>query len=138
KLALPHLRKIKGNIINISSLVGAIGQHHATTYVATKGAVTAFTRALAIDEAIYGVRVNSVSPSNIYTPLWQQAIEESSDPAQCYADGEAAQLLGRFGIPEEVGRLCLFIAADATFATGVDHLISGGSELDYGKKSRIV
>src|SRR5215207_7542045 len=59
-LALPHLRRTRGNIINMSSLVARIGQHHATTYVATKGAVTAFTKALAIDEAAHGVRVNSV------------------------------------------------------------------------------
>src|SRR5262249_28652599 len=71
KFALPHLRKSKGNIINLSSLVGSMGQLYATSYVATKGAITAFTKALAIDEAKYGVRVNSVSPGNIYTPLWQ-------------------------------------------------------------------
>ena len=57
KLALPHLRRTKGNIINMSSLVGTMGQIHATTYVATKGAITAFTKALAIDEAEHGVRV---------------------------------------------------------------------------------
>ncbi len=74
QLALPHLRRTRGNIINMSSLVARIGQLHATTYVATKGAVTAFTKALAIDEAAHGVRVNSVSPGNVYTPLWQEAI----------------------------------------------------------------
>ncbi|HEU4387165.1 MAG TPA: SDR family oxidoreductase [Blastocatellia bacterium] len=136
KLALPYLRKTRGNIINIASLVGTIGQHHAATYAATKGAVTAFTKALAIDEAVNGVRVNSVSPGNIYTPLWQAAIDAAPDPNQCRADGEAAQLFGRMGTPEEVGRLCLFIAADATFTTGVDHVISGGAELGYGRKSR--
>jgi NAD(P)-dependent dehydrogenase (short-subunit alcohol dehydrogenase family) len=136
KLALPYLRKTKGNIINMASLVGAIGQLHAATYAATKGAVTAFTKALAIDEAVHGVRVNSVSPGNIYTPLWQAAIDAAPDPTQCRADGEAAQLLGRMGTPEEVGRLCLFIAAGATFTTGVDHIISGGAELGYGRKSR--
>jgi NAD(P)-dependent dehydrogenase (short-subunit alcohol dehydrogenase family) len=135
KLALPHLRATKGNIINISSLVAGIGQRHATTYVATKGAVTAFTKALAIDEAPNGVRVNSVSPGNIYTPLWQEAIDAAPDPRQCRADGEAAQVMGRMGTPEEVGRLCLFIAADATFTTGVDHAVSGGAELGYGRKS---
>lgn len=136
KLALPYLRKARGNIINIASLVGTIGQHHAATYAATKGAVTAFTKALAIDEAIHGVRVNSVSPGNIYTPLWQAAIDAAPDPMQCRADGDAAQLFGRMGTPEEVGRLCVFIAADATFTTGVDHIISGGAELGYGRKSR--
>ena len=134
--ALPHLRRTKGNIINISSLVGAMGQLHATTYVATKGAVTAFSKALAIDEAAHGVRVNSVSPGNIMTPLWQEAIDAAPDPARCRSDGEAAQLLGRMGTPEETGRLCLFLASEATFTTGVDHLQSGGAELGYGRKVR--
>jgi NAD(P)-dependent dehydrogenase (short-subunit alcohol dehydrogenase family) len=137
KFALPYLRQTKGNIINIASLVGTMGQLYAPTYVATKGAVIAFTKALAIDEAHYGVRVNSVSPGNIYTPLWQEAIDAAPDPEQCRADGEAAQLLGRMGTGEEVGQLCLFLAAEATFTTGVDHIISGGAELGYGRKSRI-
>ena len=136
KAALPHLRKTKGNIINLSSLVGAMAQLYGSTYVATKGAVTAFTKALAIDEAAHGVRVNSVSPGNIYTPLWQEAIDAAPDPAKCRADGDAAQLMGRMGTPEEVGKLCLFIAAEATFTTGVDHIISGGAELGYGRKTR--
>jgi NAD(P)-dependent dehydrogenase (short-subunit alcohol dehydrogenase family) len=136
KRALPHLRRTKGNIINMSSLVGSMGQLHATTYVATKGAITAFTRALAVDEAAHDVRVNSVSPGNIYTPLWQEAIDQAPDPARCRADGEAAQLLGRMGTIEETGRLCLFIAAEATFTTGVDHIQSGGAELAYGRKTR--
>ena len=136
RLALPHLRRTRGNIINMSSLVAQIGQLHGTTYVATKGAVTAFTKALAIDEAAHGVRVNSVSPGNIYTPLWQEAIDAAPEPGQCRLEGEAAQLMGRMGGPEEVGRLCLFIAAEATFTTGVDHVISGGAELGYGPKSR--
>jgi len=137
KFALPHLRKTGGNIINMSSLVGAMGQLHAVTYVATKGAITAFSKALAIDEAIHGVRVNSVSPGNIYTPLWQEAIDAAPDPAKCRADGDAAQLLGRMGTIEEAGKLCLFLATEATFTTGVDHIISGGAELGYGRKSRM-
>jgi NAD(P)-dependent dehydrogenase (short-subunit alcohol dehydrogenase family) len=134
--ALPHLRKTKGNIINMSSLVGSMGQLHATTYVATKGAITAFTKALAVDEAAHDVRVNSVSPGNVWTPLWQEAVDQAPDPKKCKADGEAAQLLGRMGTIEEAGRLCLFLAAEATFTTGVDHLLSGGAELAYGRKSR--
>lgn len=137
KFALPHLRKTNGNIINMSSLVGQMGQLHAVTYVATKGAITAFTKALAIDEAVHGVRVNSVSPGNIYTPLWQEGIDASADPAATRADGDAAQHLGRMGTIEEAGKLCLFIAAEATFTTGVDHILSGGAELGYGRKSRI-
>lgn len=136
KFALPYLRQTKGNIINLGSLVGTMGQLYATTYVATKGAVIAFSKALAIDEAAHGVRVNSVSPGNIYTPLWQEAIDASPDPQKTRADGEAAQLLGRMGTIEEAGKLCLFLAAEATFTTGVDHLLSGGAELSYGRKTR--
>lgn len=136
KAALPHLRKTKGNIINLSSLVGMMGQLYGATYVATKGAVSAFTKALAIDEAAHGVRVNSISPGNVYTPLWQEAIDAAPDPAQCKKDGEEAQLMGRMGTVEEVAKLCLFIASEATFTTGVDHIISGGAELGYGRKTR--
>lgn len=136
KFALPHLRKVAGNIINMSSLVGSMGQLHATTYVATKGAITALTKALALDEAAHDVRVNCVSPGNIYTPLWQEAIDASADPVATRAAGDAAQLLGRMGTIQEAGRLCLFLAADATFTTGVDHVLSGGAELGYGKKTR--
>ncbi len=136
QFALPHLRRTNGNIVNIASLVGTMGQLHAATYAATKGAIVAFTKALAIDEAP-NVRVNSVSPGNIYTPLWQEAIDAAADPAQCRAEGEAWQVMGRMGSIDEVGRLVLFIAADAPFTTGVDHIISGGAELGYGRKSRI-
>ena len=136
RLSLPHLRRVKGNIINIASLVGSIGQHHATTYAATKGAIIAFTKSLAIDEAPNEVRVNSVSPGNIYTPLWQEAIDAAEDPEQCRSNGEAAQVMGRMGCAEEVGRLCCFLAADATFTTGVDHIISGGAEIGYGQKAQ--
>lgn len=135
--SLPHLRAVKGSIINMSSLVGAMGQLHATTYVATKGAITAFTKALAIDEAVHGVRVNSVSPGNVWTPLWKEAVDASADPVATRAAGDAAQLLGRMGTLEEAGRLCLFLAAEATFTTGVDHILSGGAELGYGRKSRL-
>lgn len=137
KFALPYLRQTKGNIINMSSLVGSMGQIHAVTYVATKGAITAFTKALAIDEAEFGVRVNSVSPGNIYTPLWQEAIDASENPEKTRADGDTSQLLGRMGTIEEAGKLCLFIASEATFTTGIDHILSGGAELGYGRKSRI-
>lgn len=134
RAALPFLRLSRGCIINIASLVATIGQYHATTYVASKGAVLSLTKALAVDEARHGVRVNAVSPGNIDTPLWQQAVDQSPDPRRTRADGEAAQPLGRMGTAEEVGRLCLFLAAGATFTTGVDHIISGGAELGYGRK----
>ncbi|MEI6233694.1 MAG: SDR family oxidoreductase [Planctomycetota bacterium] len=137
KYALPHIRKVRGSIVNISSLTAVIGQLQATTYVATKGAVTAFTKALAIDEAAHGVRVNAISPGNIFTPLWQQGIDQSPDPKKCREDGDAAQLLGHMGTTEEVAKLALFLAADATFTTGVDNYITAGAELAYGRKTQV-
>lgn len=134
KFALPHLRKVKGNIISISSLVGYMGQANATTYAATKGAVTSFTKALAIDESKNGVRVNCVSPGNIWTPLWAAGANAESDPAAAREAGDRVQVMGRKGTIYETGRLCLCIAADLTFTTGVDHIQSGGAEIGYGVK----
>jgi len=134
KYAIPHIRKTKGNIINMSSLVGSMGQLHATTYVATKGAITAFSKALAVDEATNGVRVNSVSPGNIWTPLWADTAKSVEDPQKMISESSTVQWLGRFGTIEESGKLCLYIAAEATFTTGVDFIQSGGAELGYGQK----
>jgi NAD(P)-dependent dehydrogenase (short-subunit alcohol dehydrogenase family) len=134
--ALPHLRKCQGSIINIASLVATIGQHYATTYCATKGAVVSFTKALAVDEAPHGVRVSSVSPGNVDTPLWQEAVAASATPEQTWSDGLAAQPMARMATPVEVARVCLFLAAEATFTTGADHIVSGGAELGYGRKVR--
>ena len=137
KLALPHLRKTNGNIINMSSWVGAHGQSEATTYTATKGAITAFSKGLAIDEAKAGVRVNVISPGNIWTPLWKSWSDGEADPEAAVKSGDTVQPLdgGRKGTIAESGRLALAIAADLTFTTGVDHIQSGGAELGYGVKA---
>ena len=134
KYALPYLRKTKGNIINMSSLVGVQGQVGATTYAATKGAITSFSKALAVDEAHIPVRVNVVSPGNIWTPLCEAGAKESGDAEKAKKAGEEAQQMLRMGTIEETGRLCLAIAADLTFTTGVDHLQTGGAEIGYGSK----
>lgn len=134
RAALPYLRKSRGSIVNIASLVATIGQHHATTYCATKGAVVSFTRALAIDEAPHGVRVNAVSPGNVDTPLWQEAVTASATPERTWAEGLAAQPMARMASAQEVARACLYLAAEATFTTGADHIVSGGAELGYGRK----
>lgn len=134
KYALPYLRQTEGNIINMSSWVGSFGQSRATTYAATKGAVTAFTKALAIDEAIHNVRVNSVAPGNIWTPLWKTGADAEKDPVAAREAGERVQVMGRMGNVLETGRLCLCIAADLTFTTGVNHVQSGGAEIGYGMK----
>ncbi|XP_068848781.1 17-beta-hydroxysteroid dehydrogenase 14 [Capricornis sumatraensis] len=135
KLALPHLRKSRGNVINISSLVGAIGQSQAVPYVATKGAVTAMTKALALDESQYGVRVNCISPGNIWTPLWEELAASTPDPTATILEGTLAQPLGRMGQPAEVAAAAVFLASEATFCTGTELLVTGGAELGYGRKA---
>ncbi|MBW01118.1 17-beta-hydroxysteroid dehydrogenase 14, partial [Eschrichtius robustus] len=134
-LALPHLRKSRGNVINISSLVGAIGQSQAVPYVATKGAVTAMTKALALDESQYGVRANCISPGNIWTPLWEELAASTPDPTVTIREGTLAQPLGRMGQPAEVGAAAVFLASEASFCTGIELLVTGGAELGYGCKA---
>ncbi|XP_013364492.1 PREDICTED: 17-beta-hydroxysteroid dehydrogenase 14 isoform X2 [Chinchilla lanigera] len=135
KLALPHLRKSQGNVINISSLCGAIGQSQALPYVATKGALTAMTKSWALDESKYGVRVNCISPGNIWTPLWEMLAASSPDPKAEILKGVLAQPLGRMGQPSEVGAAAVFLASEATFCTGIELRLTGGAELGYGSKA---
>jgi NAD(P)-dependent dehydrogenase (short-subunit alcohol dehydrogenase family) len=135
KFALPHLRKTGGSIINISSLVAILGQEFATTYCITKGAVSAFTRALAIDEARNKVRVNAILPGNINTPLAQSFITAADDPKALQDYLGTIQWAGRSGTIDEVGQACLFLASDASsFVTGIELILSGGAELGYGAK----
>ncbi|CAG2186278.1 17-beta-hydroxysteroid dehydrogenase 14 [Mytilus edulis] len=135
KYALPYLRLTEGSIINISSLVGNIGQGQAVTYCATKGAITSMTKALAIDESKYNVRVNSISPSNIWTPLFDSYLKTCPESEEVKKGFENNQLLGRFGTIQEIGQACLFLAADATFCTGIEINMSAGAELNYANKN---
>ncbi|KAJ8402529.1 hypothetical protein AAFF_G00366120 [Aldrovandia affinis] len=134
--ALPHLRQCQGNVIHVSSLVASIGQKHAVPYVATKGAITAMTKAMAVDESQFKVRVNCISPGNVLTPLWEELATQSGNAAAAIKAGEEAQLIGRMGTEAECGLAALFLAGDASFCTGVELLLSGGAELNYGHKSQ--
>lgn len=135
KFSLPYLRQTKGALISTSSLVGHIGQEWAATYVATKGAVTALAKALAVDEARHGVRVFAVAPGAIDTPLVQSFIRAKPDPQASIDALNAYQWTGRMGTPEEVGEVCLFLASDSSsFLNGLEIPVSGGAELAYGAK----
>uniref|UniRef100_A0ABM5EI24 L-fucose dehydrogenase-like n=1 Tax=Pogona vitticeps TaxID=103695 RepID=A0ABM5EI24_9SAUR len=134
KYALPHLRKTNGNIINISSIANIVAARDSIAYVTSKGGVTAMTKAMALDESKCGVRVNCISPGNIWTPMWQRLASESSDPEALIQRGCDESPLGRFGTPEEVARVALFLASEATFSTGADFLVTGGAELGMAPK----
>ena len=134
--ALPHLRQVRGSIINIGSLVAVMGQQLATTYCASKGGISAFNRALAIEEARYGVRVNEILPGNIVTQSRVDAIAQMERGADFDRLVDSWQWPGRSGTIEEVGQACLFLASNgASFITGVQLIISGGAELGYGIKA---
>ncbi|KAL8176807.1 UNVERIFIED_CONTAM: hypothetical protein K2H54_038865 [Gekko kuhli] len=137
KYALPHLRETKGNIINMASMAGVLGVKNGVSFSSSKGAVIAMTKALAIDESKYGVRVNSISPSYIWTDLTKRPGNLSPDLEAAMQAAKENQLLGRLGTEEEVALAALFLAADGTFCTGLDLLISGGAEVGFGKKNQV-
>lgn len=132
QLALPYLKKTQGTIINISSMTAKLGQHLSTAYAATKGAQVSFTKALAIEAAEYGIRVNAVLPSNVDTPLMRDWAATLSDPVTALQRVSELQVLKRMADPEEIGRVCLFLAtADSSFVTGQAIEADGGAALDY-------
>uniref|UniRef100_H2ZTH5 Hydroxysteroid (17-beta) dehydrogenase 14 n=1 Tax=Latimeria chalumnae TaxID=7897 RepID=H2ZTH5_LATCH len=136
KFALPHLRKTKGNIINLSSLVGIIGQNHAIPYVSTKGAINKISEQLSLRKCQSEPCVSSISPGNVWTPLWEELAKNTKDPKSTIQGGNDAQLIGRMGTVEECGKAALYLAAEATFCTGIDLLLSGGAELNYACKNQ--
>ena len=130
KAALPALRRSRGAIVNVASLVGLVGQEQAVEYCASKAALMGLTKALAIDEAPHGVRVNTVCPGAVRTPL----AESLNSPAQMQTIARWAWM-ERLGTGAEVADVVAFLASDAAaFVTGQDVIVSGGAELGYGLK----
>jgi NAD(P)-dependent dehydrogenase (short-subunit alcohol dehydrogenase family) len=116
--------------VNLSSVQGYACQRGVVAYAASKGAVHSLTRALALDHAADHIRVNSISPGSIRTPmLVRSAAHFDPDlPAETVFERfGAAHPLGRIGTPEEVAELAAFLASDkAGFCTGGDYLVDGG------------
>lgn len=134
KFAMPHLRRSRGNIINVNSMTGEVGAWHNSAYAATKGAGSALTKALAIDEAETGVRVNGILPGNVSTEARQRTDAEAGDPGH-FEWAESTQWLGRSARMEEVANVIVFLASDeASFITGADIAVSGGAELGFGPR----
>ncbi len=112
-----------GSLINISSLMGHQPVRQVAGYAATKGAVTALTRALAVEYAPFNVRVNAVSPGFIETALTERV---TKNPFTSQALLERAPLR-RFGTPEDVAKAALFFASDdSAYVTGAELLVDGG------------
>lgn len=137
RAALTHLRNSGGSIVNVGSLAGTIGHDRLAVYCAAKGGVSSFSKALAIDEAASGIRVNTVVPGNILTAS-RQRLEDSMPKAAAREFHELVdswQWMGRSGQPMEVAQVCVFLAgARASFVTGAEIVVSGGADLGFGPK----
>jgi NAD(P)-dependent dehydrogenase (short-subunit alcohol dehydrogenase family) len=130
KHGIPHLRASGGGaIINISSVAGITAAPMMAAYSASKGAVRALTKTVAIELARKGdqIRCNSIHPVFFQTPMLDNIVATTRDPARFRAGLEGTVPLGRFGQPEEVAAMALYLASDdARFVTGAEFAIDGG------------
>lgn len=128
RAALPHLRKSShAAIVNTSSIVAHVGLPDRALYSASKGAVSALTRALAADHLREGIRVNSVSPGTAETPWIQRLLADADDPTAARAALEARQPHGRLVSAEEVASAVVYLAGPwAGSVTGTDVRVDGG------------
>lgn len=118
--AVPSMRRAGGGVIvNISSTAGMMGYAGIGAYAASKWGVRGLTKSAALELGKDGIRVVSVHPGPIRTPMTAGMDEEFA----------AAQPIPRFGEPDEVARMVLFLAADATYSTGSEFLVDGGAVL---------
>jgi 2-keto-3-deoxy-L-fuconate dehydrogenase len=122
--ALPLLRESQGAIVNVASVAGLVGIPNRAAYCASKGAVIALTRAMAIDHVSEGVRVNALCPGTTQTPWIERLVEEQGERLE---DLEARQPLGRLGTAEEMADAALYLAgAESSFVTGTELVVDGG------------
>ncbi len=128
KVFLPGMVERKsGVIINMASIGGVVGVRDRLAYTTSKFAVVGLTKAMALDHALAGVRVNCICPGRVETPFVKARLAEYPDPAQAYRDMAATQALGRMARPEEIAAAALYLASDeASFVTGADFIIDGG------------
>ena len=128
KYALPTmLAQGSGAIVNTSSAAAVVGLKDRAAYCASKGAVSAFTRQVAVQYAGTGVRCNAVCPGTVDSPWVARLLAGSEDPEGARAALVARQPMGRLGRPDEVAEAVLYLASDAAaFITGTELVIDGG------------
>ena len=126
KFSIPELLKTKGNIINISSSLGIVPEKESAIYCASKSAVIMFSKAIALQFPEKGLRVNSICPGPIDTPMLHRAFPEKKE----YDEYLETNPMKRAGTTEEVAKLALFLASeDAGYITGGVYTIDGGESL---------
>jgi len=125
--ALPHLRSTQGNIVNVASDAGLHGNYFCAAYAATKGAVIAFTRSLALELAHDQVRVNAVAPADILTPLTERQFSPHRAREEQLREMASVYPLGRIGTPREAAAAIAFLASSAAaWVTGSVYCVDGG------------
>ena len=132
KYGITALKESKGNILNTGSLVGDIGQELHAAYTATKGAVNALTKSMALDYAPFGIRVNAVAPAGVWTPMLRRWSAQQPNAAHIENYLDEIHPLGYCPEGDVVADACLFLISEqARFITGCILPVSGGAELGY-------
>ena len=116
-----------GNVINLASIGGVVAVRDRLAYCTTKFAVVGFTKSLALDHALEGIRANCICPGRVETPFVTARLKEYPDPEKAYREMASTQAIGRMARPEEIAAAALYLAADeSAFVTGSALIIDGG------------
>lgn len=125
--AVPYLKESRGNLVNVASDAGVHGNYYCSLYCASKGAVVMFTKALALELAGFGVRVNAIAPGDILTPLTEAQLQASPNREDALREMASVYPLGRIGTAEEAAAAIKFLASpEAAFITGTILTVDGG------------
>ncbi len=121
------IERKSGVIINTASIGGIVAIKDRLAYCTMKFAVVGFTKCLALDHALDGIRANCICPGRVETPFVKSRINQYPDPEKAYREMAATQAVGRMGTPEEIAASVLYLASDeAAFVTGSALIIDGG------------
>lgn len=131
KLVVPIMKEQKkGVVINVASELALVAQPDFTAYCASKGAVVSFSRSLALEVALDGIRVNILCPGPVETPMLNAEFEHFSDPKASRNEAVSTIPLGRLGTPDEIAKVALFLSTDdASFIQGASIMVDGGKTL---------